>query len=266
MDDDTLGGVRDALQRYRSTVESSNFRSLRILVEGMMSQPCGKIQPKWADELRLKAFTTYLGVHMRSIASSPEDLLSEEVRPLLVTRCAFDGVEHTRDDPERRERWFEIIRNRISERGINTNAFPPLEPQYLSDTVSGVCGPGWFSWRVLTQLALLDMFLDDEQTILTKSRVHVRTDENDELGVWEDWDIAVAVKIGEGPRGWGGSFALYCRESSDKAWSWRYGVHDEDWRSDIYDTLGAYLDFYAHFREPSEEDARAAVRPLMTLT
>jgi hypothetical protein len=33
--------------------------------------------------------------------------------------------------------------------------------------------------------------------------------------LWEEWEIAIAFKIGGGPRGWGGSYALYCK-SGDK--------------------------------------------------
>jgi hypothetical protein len=265
MDDQTFGSVRDALQRYRTTVEICNFNSLRILVDGMMSQPPGQIRPEWADKLRLQVFNNYLGIDARTIASSPEDFLLDEVRPLLITKCDLDGVNHITNDLDRRERWFETIRKCISELGVNTAPFPPQELQYVSGVVSGVCGPGLHYWQVRRQFALLDMLLGDEQLLLTKGRVLTPTEESNLSGIWDEWEIVVAVRIGGGPRSWGGSYALYCRNASHKVWKWRYGVHDGDWRSDIYDNLEAYLDYYARFKEPTEEQVKKAVRPLMTL-
>jgi hypothetical protein len=270
MDDQMLGSVREALQRYQATVASSNFNSLRILVEGMLAQPAGKIQPEWAEKLRLTVFNKYLGVDVRDFASSLQDLLSDEVRPVLISRCAFDGCYHTRNDLERRERWFETIRTRILELGVSTEPFPPPELRHTASTVSGVCGPGLHYWRVPRQFALLDLLLGEEQLVLTKYRVLVPIKEGGETsnnltGIWEEWEIALAVKIGSGPRSWGGSYVLYCRNDEYMEWKWRYGVHDDDWRSDVYDTLEAYLEFYAHFREQKEEKVRKDVRPLLTL-
>jgi hypothetical protein len=49
------------------------------------------------------------------------------------------------------------------------------------------------------------------------------------------------------------SFALYCRNENNEQWKRRYGVHDEDWRSDANDSVEEFLGFYAHFKETAEE-------------
>jgi hypothetical protein len=76
--------------------------------------------------------------------------------------------------------------------------------------------------------------------------------------IWTDWEVAVAFQFGEAPFS-GGSFALYCRKEDNKEWKWRYGIYDGDWCSDAYDSVEEFLDYYAHFREQTEEDVRKDV-------
>lgn len=75
--------------------------------------------------------------------------------------------------------------------------------------------------------------------------------------VWVDWEVAIAFQFGEASFT-GGSFALYSRnkETRNKQWKWRYGVYDGDWCSDAYDGVEEFLDYYAYFREQTEEDIR----------
>jgi hypothetical protein len=48
-------------------------------------------------------------------------------------------------------------------------------------------------------------------------------------------------------------------------WKWRYGVHDEDWCSDVYDIVEEFLGFYAHFKEQTEEGVRKDIISLKVL-
>ncbi|KAG5771237.1 hypothetical protein H9Q72_002145 [Fusarium xylarioides] len=84
--------------------------------------------------------------------------------------------------------------------------------------------------------------------------------------LWEDWEIAIAFKMGGGPCGWGGSFALYSRGEEKKERKWRYGVHDEEWYSDVYDNVEGFLGFYAHFNEQTEDDLKDDISSLEGLT
>ncbi|RKL08344.1 hypothetical protein BFJ71_g1634 [Fusarium oxysporum] len=36
--------------------------------------------------------------------------------------------------------------------------------------------------------------------------------------LWEEWEIAISFKIGGSPRGWGGSYALYCKNEGRDQW------------------------------------------------
>lgn len=83
--------------------------------------------------------------------------------------------------------------------------------------------------------------------------------------LWEEWEIAIAFRIGGGPRSWGGSYALYCKNKDREQWKWRYGVHDEEWYSDVHENVEGLFGFYAHFNEQTEEELEDDITSLSAL-
>ena len=68
-------------------VEHHNFTVLRILVEGLEAQSTPqKITDSFAQAGRLDVFNRYLSGGVIKFASTPRDLLSEDIRSDLVSR------------------------------------------------------------------------------------------------------------------------------------------------------------------------------------
>jgi len=57
-----------------------------------------------------------------------------------------------------------------------------------------------------------------------------------------------------------GSYALCCRNGEQHQWGWRYWIHDNEWCSEVYDSVEEFLTFYIHYRETSEEFVRRNFR------
>ena len=100
-------------------------------------------------------------------------------------------------------------------------------------------------------------------------RVPVRNDavegkHNQLTWLWEEQEIAIAFKIGGGPCGWGGSYALYCKNGREQ-WKQRYGVHDEEWYSDVYENVEGFFGFYVHFNKQTEEELEDDITSLSAL-
>ena len=271
MDEERQTSIANALQRYRETVLQQNLVVLRFLVEAMEEQPD---PPRWpaglAQKQRLKAFDRwYLMGCVPESVSSARDLLSDDVHSELVSTAELNGVSYAAVDLQQRMEWFATIRARIAEKNVVADEFPPADLEYVCTLVNGICGPGLPYHREQQQFEFVSS-LELEVPDWTAARVTVpiRDDEegfNDLTYVWEDWEIAVAVKTGVGPRDWGGCYALFCRNESHERWQWRYGVHDGDWRSYVYDTVEDFLEFYAHFGEQTDESARKDVKSLKAM-
>jgi hypothetical protein len=269
MDEERKTIISNALDRYKQTVLERNLKILRFLVEAMEAQPD---PPKWPQDLaqqqRLDAFRKfYLMGSLPEPATTAHDLLSEHVRENLVSMCELDGVNHSPSNFQQRTEWFNKLQEIIAEKNLEAEEFPPAELKYLCTLVDTIHGPGLPYHRERQQFDFVSS-LDQEVPETTASRVVVPIREGEEeefsalMGIWEDWQIAVGVRIGDGPREWGGSYALYCRNDSNDQWQWRYGVHDEDWRSDLYDSVESFLDYYAHHNEQTEENTRQDVKSL----
>ncbi|CZR64668.1 uncharacterized protein PAC_14566 [Phialocephala subalpina] len=178
--------------------------------------------------------------------TSPRDILKDDVRAEMIKRAGLDGVYGHLVNLKQREEYFAAIRTRIPE-NVEVAEFPPADLEYLCTLVSGITGPGLPYHREMKQFDFVSPIdehqLEDMVEVVTVPIRNVEGDSNELTFIWEDWDIAVAFKIGGGPRSWGGSYALYCRHEENKEWKWRYGVHDEDWRSHVYDSV----DHHKHF-------------------
>jgi len=191
----------------------------------------------------------------------------------------LDGVTHSPINLKQREEYFAAIRTRIPE-NVELAEFPPPDLAYLCTLVSGITGPGISYHHDAQQFAFISPIENEQQLeeMVEAVVVPIRDDgsgrppEPSDFGVtynqltdiWTDWEIAVSFKIGGGPR-WGGSYALYCRreeEDHDEPLKWRYGVHDEDWQSDVYDSVEEFLGFYAHFKEQTEQEVTRDIRSL----
>jgi hypothetical protein len=219
------------------------------------------------QSLRLQTLDDELRISVSLLVNSPRDLLSDDaVRDEVVRRAGLDGVVCTEIDLEGREAYFAAVRARIAELNVGVVAeFPPADMAYLCTLVDSIIGPGWGVHRLSQQIE----FISSPRTAGLAESVGVvpRDDGNEELdeNAWielmdwvEDWEIAVACKIGHAPF-LGGCYALYCRNEDNQQWKWRYGLNDGDWCSDIYGSVEEFLVYYAHFREQTEEEVRISV-------
>jgi hypothetical protein len=268
MDFERRISIASALSRYRETVSQHSFFLLRALVESMEAQP---LPPRFtesvAQTLHMKEFRRYLQGAVPASVQSPRDLLADDVRAEMIRLGGLDGVSHRPVDVEQRQESFAAVGARIAEKNVHVAEFPPADLEYLCTLVSAITGSGLPYNREAQQFAFVSSVEEQKlQDMLENVTVPIRDEGgeayNELTYVWEDWEIAVAFRIGGGPRSWGGSYALYCRNDGNEQWKWRYGLHDEEWCSDIYDSVEEFLGFYAHFREQTEEDVKSGIRSL----
>jgi hypothetical protein len=268
MNEERRTNIATALHQYRETVSQHNFLLLRILVEAMEDDPVPpKVSASVADTLHVRELGRYLRIDVPEAVKTPRDLLNDDVRAELIRRGRLDGVSHRPVNSKQREEYFAAVQTRIAEKDVEVAEFPPVDLEYLCTLVDGITGPGLSYQREAQQIAFLSLIEDGLLKYMVEDvTVPIREDEreghNELSGLWEDWEIAIALKIGGGPFSWCGSYVLCCRNKDNKQWKWRYGVHDEDWCSDVYDSVEEFLGFYAHFREETEEQARKDIRPL----
>lgn len=259
--------VKLALEDFKATVKAKNLAVLEVIIHALTSRPTPPhMTPEYANAKRFDWLKKTLGSGITSFASSPEDLLSDAARAELVSRLELDGVSHEPVNQEARDRWVAAIQEGISISGLDVEvAYPPAELEELCRAVSSVYGAGLPDWREMKGFDLLAPARRQEQASKTRRRVILPSRGDDEDGdgeptsldlLWEDWEIGVAVKIGDGCSiSNGGSYALWCRAGDADEWKWRYAVHDGEWCSNVYGSLEEYLEFFARFGEQSEEKA-----------
>ncbi|KAJ4033532.1 hypothetical protein NW756_013803 [Fusarium oxysporum] len=233
--------IAAALRQYREMVLQHNLFLLRILVEKVEAQPAPLNCPESvAQELRMQAINELIEVP-ESI-KLPRDVLDECVISLLISSASLEGVDDDPVGPSLRREYFANPKAKIEERGVEVAEFPPADLEHLCTLVSGITGPGLPFHREASQF-----------NFITPLRRRKMKDMMEAVCVPE-WEIAIALKIGGGPRGWGGSYALYCKSGDKEQWKWRYGVYDEEGYSDVYENVEGFLGFYAHFNEQTEEE------------
>lgn len=270
MDNERRTSIAAALSQYRETVSQQNLLSLRVIVESMEARPLPpRFTEKVAQALHKQELHRYLQGAVPESVQAPRDLLADNVRAELVALARLDGVSHDPVNLGQREDYFAAVGARIAEMSVQVAEFPPADLAYLCTLVSGVTGPGLPDHREAQQFAFVSPIEDEQlEHMLENVTIPLRDDgeggEGNELtDVWEDWEIAVAFKIGGGPRSWGGSYALYCRDDDgNEQWKWRYGVHDGDWCSEVYDGVEEFLAFYAHFNAQTEEEVKKDITGL----
>ncbi|KAF4332935.1 hypothetical protein FBEOM_13253 [Fusarium beomiforme] len=221
------------------------------------------------------------GLRMRAIQklievpesiTSPRDVLDEGVISSLISSASLEGIDDDPVDPSQRREYFAGVKASIEETGVEIAEFPPSDLEYLCNLVSGITGPGLPFHQEACQFDFISplpldhsLMKDMMKTVCVPIRNNGGQEEYNELTyIWGEWEIAIAFKIGGGPRGWGGSYALYCR-NDNKEWKWRYGVHDEDWYSDVYENVEEFLGFYAHFNEKTKEELKDGITSLSAL-
>ena len=271
MNEERRTNIETALHQYRETVSQHNFFLLRKLVECMEEEPLPpQVSQRVADRLHVHEFVRHLQCQIPESIKLPRDVLNDDVRAELTRRARLDGVVHCPVNLEERKEYFAAIQTRIAEKNVEVAEFPPADLEYLCTLVSGVTGPGIGNHHAAQQFAFISTIRDETmKNILHSVAVPIRGDKEGEYtewtDFWPDWEIAIRFRIGSGPRGWGGSCALYCRNEGNKQWKWRYGIHDEDWCSDVYDSVEEFLGFYAHFRETTQEQVKKSTRSLKGL-
>jgi hypothetical protein len=189
----------------------------------------------------------------------------------LISSASLDGVDDDPVDPSLRREYFAGLKASIAERGVEVAEFPSSDLEYLCTLVSGITGPGLSFHREASQFDFITPLQREKMKDMMEAVcVPIRNDtgygEHNQLTwIWEEWEIAIAFKIGGGPRSWGGSYAIYCRNEDKEQWKWRYGVHDEDWYSDVYEDVEEFLGFYALFNEQTEEELEDDITSLSAL-
>ncbi|PVH71780.1 hypothetical protein DL98DRAFT_660442 [Cadophora sp. DSE1049] len=266
MDEGRRADIQDALQQYRDTVSQHNFTLLRTLVTMMEEEPIPpKVSEKVANQLHARELARYLQCSIPESVKSPRDILEESLRADLTELCNLDGVSSRSVNVELRREYFDGIRARIAEKDVEVAEFPPADLEHLCTLVSGVTGPGIPNERKAQQISFVSVIENEDLKDMIQS-VHIPSRRDDEgendpwMDLWPDWEISVAFQIGGGPHEWCGSYALYCRNGNDEQWGWRYGLHDNDWCSDVYSSVEDFLAFYSHYRETSEEWVRKNFR------
>lgn len=276
MDEYRKAEIENALAKYKDTVLDLNLKALRFVIDGVEEEPPPEDYPD--DEIRdlkLQLLRDEYGIYLESEEQpvpSLHDLLSEDNREGLVASCSLDGVTHGDTDAAGREAWFSDLWDSISnmDSAENWPTALPEDLKYLSTLTPGICGPGLPAYRDISQFSLLtDMSAMDEYE---DHRVDVplgqqRMDNNEFNALspaFEGWDISVGARIGDGPRAWGGGFVVFCRlpESDRDTWKWRYGMRDDTYSSELFDTVEEFLGFYAHFNAQTEEDDNIEIVPL----
>lgn len=270
MNQERRENIEAALRRYRESVLQHILFLLRTLVKKVEAEPTPpNCTEPVAQSLRMQAMQELIEVP-ESI-ETPQDVLDESFISSLIPSASLEGVDNDAVDPSLRREYFAGIRVSIAERGVEVAEFPPSDLEYLCTLVSGITGPGLPFHREACQFDFITPLRPGKMKAMIQAvGVPVRndveeTEQNQLTGLWEDWEIAIAFQIGGGPRGWGGSFALYCRSQDKKELKWRYGVHDEEWYSDVYEDVEEFLGFYAHFNEQTEEDLEDDITSLEAL-
>jgi hypothetical protein len=280
MDEERRTQIASALQQYRETVSQHNIFLIRAVVQAVEALPVPpKCSESQAQQLRMRECSRLLGGAIPESATSPPHLVDDDVLAEVIRRHHLDGVAYSPVNLEQREEYFAAIRTRIPE-NVELNDFPPPDLACLCTLVSGITGPGISYHHDAQQFAFISPIESRQQLeeMVEAVVVPIRNDGpgrppqpsdfgvtyNQLTDIWADWEIVVAFKIGGGPR-WGGSYALYCRceeEDHDEPLKWRYGVHDEDWQSDIYDSVEEFLGFHAHFKEQTVQEVTRGMRSL----
>lgn len=256
MDEERRNKIAAALHQYRETVLQHNLSMLRILVDGLEQRPMPPTKPpSGAHVLRLTAFTNYGRFNVPETVKELRHLFNDDVRAELIRRNSLDGVSHTPINSAKREEWFSKIKANISK-----NISLDCDLVELCAIVDGITGSGLPYYTEANQIELLSPSGElDGQYIIMPTWNDTGEREDIFLGLWEDWEIAVAFQIGTGPFALCGSCAIYCRHTEDddnKEWKWRYGMFDGDWHSDMYNSVEEFLAFYAHHKEQTAEIVR----------
>ncbi|KAF5539395.1 hypothetical protein FMEXI_8884 [Fusarium mexicanum] len=270
MNQERRNQIEFALRRYREIVLQHNLFLLRTLVEKVKAEPTPPncTEPA-AQSLRIQA--TQELIEVPEPIEAPREILDESVISSLISSASLEGVDDDPVDPSLRLEYFAGIKASIEEKGVKVAEFPPSDLEYLCTLVTGITGPGLPFHRETSQFDFITPLRPGKMRAMIQAvDVPVRNDTAEgEYGqlkwLWEDWEIAVAFKIGGGPRGWGGSYALYCRNDDNEQLKWRYGVHDEEWCSDVYEDVEGFLDFYAHFNEQTKEELEDDITSLEAL-
>lgn len=269
--------IRNALQRYRETVLELNMKVVEIVVQDTEEQPPPEDCPEdRVEKARIEHLRVAYGLRLDlpdSSISTVRDLLSDDRREALIASCQLDGVNHGEVDIAGRERWLaDLEREALNVQGAEPRPNPfPKDLKYLGALVRGMCGPGLPEYRQHTQFAFLTDL--DELGEYSPDRVDVplseeRMDRNEFNALslmWDEWEVSVGARLGDGEIAWNGGYVIYSRHKSDSErgeWRWRYGVKDDDFGSELYDTVEDFLGWYAFCGKQSEEDDNIETHPI----
>ncbi|EWY80704.1 hypothetical protein FOYG_16633 [Fusarium oxysporum NRRL 32931] len=120
----------------------------------------------------------------------PRDVLDEGVISLLISSASLEGVDDDLADPSLRREYFAGLKAKIEEREVEVAEFPPSDLEYLCTLFDFIA--------LLRRGKMKDMM----EAVCLPVRSDAGDWEHDQLTwLWEEWEIAIAFKIGGGPRG-----------------------------------------------------------------
>lgn len=307
MDDERQASIREALQTYRDRVKECNLSLLQAVIDRVATMQAHSNRPtseQDTQERRVLAIAKkcFGAWDAAEFPSAPQDLLAiDHVRESLIIRYSLDGLHHDSIDAATRSAWFATLNNAIAvvslEAGMPRPESLPASLKYLCTLVCGICGPGLPNWRFLHQVDFIarasQVAMEGEVKTAARVTKGMRNPEvfdfhsqithdlmmhwGDDIAInWEDWEISLAVRIGDMETGNAGTYVVFCRrlkpaddlddyydedepivkdewKEGDDVWQWRYGTHDSDWESRLFDSVEDFLLWYAHCKDPSPD-------------
>lgn len=262
-----------ALEEFRQEVLKKNHTTLSLLVGRLEHSASSNLQP--SEDICAAVLETlrdeYFHREMPSALSleKPCDILNPENFAILAEHFGLDGTARGDVDAGKREQWLARLRgemSRLQEQSEDEAEWPedlPADLKALILNVRGIWGPGLPYWLARGRTSFFSSQLGLESAQKTRKRVFVPLrnsgGQGDELDiVWEEWDIAVAVKLGQGGMSASAMLAIFCKfceeGSKESTWQWRFGVCDEDWSSQLYVGVEEFLAWFAEYEEQTEKD------------
>lgn len=203
---------------------------------------------------------------LSSSISRARDLLEADNRALLADHFELDGVSRGNIDFEQRQNWLTAVGTELarlrqeSDRG--EGQWPealPSELQSLITNVHGIMRPGLPNDRDYFGTDFFDWHIDlesDAGAIRKKAFIPSSLDGFPLDIVWPGWDVAATVQLHKAEMRPATTLALFCidKQEPTSEWAWRFGICDEQWGSELFDNVTKFLNWFATYGVPTEED------------
>lgn len=260
-----------ALDAFRERVLNDNVATLSHLLSRLENQASEEASEANRSDIETQAAIlrtltmTYLPGQLPPSVniSRARDLLEvDNNRSLLAEHFHLDSVLTGDIDAEKIQHWFASVQNDLASlledsnyrsdlEGHNWPTALPSELQNLMTNVRGIIRPGlpYFD-HFGTDFFVSGFDNQSSEKVFSPSG-------HDELTlVWPGWDVAAAVRLAKADMNPSTTLVLFCRDGNEDSskWAWRYGICDEEWCSELFNDIGTFLNWYATYGVPTEED------------